>query len=190
MMDFLLDAASEILDERELGVSPASRPGPAEKRSAYVLFTDIVDSTAHLTRLGDERWSEVLRRHDAVSRAAVERHGGTLVRTTGDGALALFGDAAAGIACARSILSRVRPLGIEARAGLHSGDYLSTGSDICGLAVHVAARVAGCARAGEVRFSEAVRDAIRDPTPAFADCGVELLKGIPGEWRLYATRDL
>lgn len=160
---------------------------PPDRALATVLFTDIVGSTDRAAELGDRRWREVLSEHDRLSHAEVERQGGRLVKSTGDGALATFDGPARGIRAACTIRDAVAGLGVEVRAGLHTGECELLGDDIGGVAVHIAARVSGEAGASEVLVSRTVKDLIAGSGIELTDRGEHALKGIPDEWRLYAV---
>jgi class 3 adenylate cyclase len=152
-----------------------------------VLFTDIVGSTEHLAAVGDRRWRELIETHDRVAREAILRLRGKVVRTTGDGVLATFDGPARAIRCATEIQAAARRLGLEIRAGLHSGEVETRGHEVSGIAVHTAARVQSEADAGEVLVSRTVVDLVAGSGLSFDDRGVRSLKGIPGEWRLFAV---
>jgi class 3 adenylate cyclase len=125
-----------------------------------VLFTDIVDSTAHAARLGDRKWKQLLDRHDTLSRAQLKKHGGKEVRTVGDGFLATFDSPDRAIGCARAIAEAVSELGIHVRAGLHTGQCELQGSEISGIAVHIAKRICELADADEVLLTQVVKDLV------------------------------
>jgi class 3 adenylate cyclase len=154
-----------------------------------VLFTDIVGSTELAADLGDRRWRELLDRHNSLVRDALGRFRGRELGTAGDGFLATFDGPARAIACAASIRDQVRRLGLEIRAGLHTGELELDGSEIRGIAVHTGARVAAKAGPGEVLTSSTVRDLVVGSGLEFEDRGAHELKGVPGEWRLFAVRD-
>ena len=154
---------------------------------ATVLFTDIVSSTERAATLGDRTWRDVLRRHDGIVAEQVASHRGRLIKSTGDGALATFDGPACGIRCASTIAGAVRPLGIEVRAGLHSGECEIIGDDIGGIAVHIGARVASLASPSEVLVSSTVKDLVVGSGLSFAARGTHTLKGVPGEWNVYAV---
>jgi class 3 adenylate cyclase len=158
-----------------------------ERVLATVLFTDIVDSTRTATELGDRRWRAVLEAHQREVRAALGRHGGREVKSTGDGFLATFQGPARAIGCAREILSAAEPLGIRVRAGLHTGECEVMDDDIGGIAVHIAARVSGNAGPGEVVVSRTVKDLVAGSGIVFEDRGEHTLKGVPEAWRLFAV---
>jgi class 3 adenylate cyclase len=159
----------------------------SERVLATVLFTDIVDSTKRMAELGDRRWREILDAHDAGVRRQLARQRGREVNTTGDGFLAAFDGPARAVRCARDILNHARSLGIDVRAGLHTGECEVRGDDLAGIAVHIGARIAGHAGAGEVLTSSTVKDLVAGSDLRFADRGIHVLKGVPGEWRLYAV---
>jgi class 3 adenylate cyclase len=154
---------------------------------ATVLFTDIVGSTSLAAELGDRRWRDLLDSHDTLARHAVERFRGHLIKTTGDGLLATFDGPARGIRSACAIRHGVRKLGVEVRAGLHTGEIEVRGEDIGGMAVHVAQRVAATSGTGEVVVSSTVKDLVAGAGIAFADRGQHSLKGIAEDWRLFAV---
>lgn len=153
---------------------------------ATVLLTDIVGSTERASEVGDAAWGQMLDQHDARARVVVEKLGGRVVKTTGDGILAVFDGPSRGIECASAIAEAVRPLGIGVRAGVHTGEIEERGHDIGGVGVHVAARVAAHARGGEVLVSRTVRDLTLGSALTFDERGIHVLKGVPGEWELFA----
>ena len=163
-----------------------SAPEP-DRILATVMFTDIVASTERAAELGDRRWRELLASHEAVVRRELGRHHGREVKTTGDGFLATFDGPARAIGCARAIADGVRPLGIEVRAGLHAGECEVMNGDVGGIAVHTGARVSAEAGPGEVLVSSTVKDLVAGSGIEFEDRGTHELKGVPGEWRLYAV---
>jgi class 3 adenylate cyclase len=134
------------------------------------------------------RWRDLLARHDDLIRRELERHRGREVKTTGDGFLATFDGPARGVRCAQAIGSALSPLGIQIRAGLHTGEVELTGDDVRGIAVHIGARVAALAGGGEVFVSGTVKDLVAGSEIQFEDRGVHSLKGLPGEWRLFAVK--
>ncbi|MFL6205737.1 MAG: alpha/beta fold hydrolase [Acidimicrobiales bacterium] len=162
---------------------------PVERVLTTVLFTDIVGSTEHLASLGDRRWSALLDAHDRAVREQLRRFRGREIKTTGDGFHACFDGPGRAIACARSITEVARKLGVEVRAGLHSGECEVRDGDLAGLAVHVAARIGSLAGPGEVLVSNTVTDLVAGSGIEFADRGVRELKGIPTTWRLFAVAD-
>jgi class 3 adenylate cyclase len=152
---------------------------------ATILFVDIVRSTEKAARLGDSRWTQVMNHYYAAVRKELKSLRGKEVVTTGDGLLATFGKPAAGIYCATAIREAVRTLGLEIRVGLHAGEYKVSGKEVVGLAIHIGARVAAKARAGEVLVSSAVKDLMAQSSIRFSDRGLHQLKGVPQRWRLY-----
>ncbi|HEY1359426.1 MAG TPA: adenylate/guanylate cyclase domain-containing protein [Thermoleophilaceae bacterium] len=175
-----------ILDEAERFLTGSRRAAEPDRILATVLFTDIVDSTARAAALGDTAWRELLERHDALVRERVEAAGGRVVKSTGDGALAVMSGPARAIHCAEAIVAGAGELGLELRAGLHTGECEAIGDDVGGLAVHIGARVAAKAEPGEVLVSSTVRDLVIGSGLDFADRGEHELKGVPGTWRLSA----
>jgi class 3 adenylate cyclase len=170
-----------------VGAEPAT-PSPQTLLRA-VLFTDIVDSTPHLTLVGDAAWRELVGTHDARARVAIERAGGRLVKSTGDGLLAVFEGPALAVRCACEITRSVSDLGIEIRAGVHVGEVEAVGDDVLGVTVNVAARVAGQASASQVLVTSTVKDLVAGSGLVFDDVGTRDLKGLPDAWRLYAATD-
>jgi pimeloyl-ACP methyl ester carboxylesterase len=166
-----------------------SRPRPVVERVlATVLFTDIVGSTQKLATLGDAAWKETLAAHDERAKAEIHRHNGTYVSSTGDGLLATFDGPARAVRCAQAIGAGVRPLGLEIRAGCHTGEVeRSADGDVRGIAVHIGARVAARAGASEVLVSSTVKDLVAGSGLVFEDRGEHELKGVPGSWHLYAV---
>ena len=176
----MLDAVEQFLT----GQLPAHH---SDRVLATVLFTDIVGSTEHAARIGDHRWKELLATHDALVRADVERFRGRMVKSTGDGVLATFDGPGRAIRCACAIRDSVRSLGIDLRAGLHTGEIELRGDDVAGMAVHIGSRVSALAGAGEVLVSSTVKDLVAGSGIGFEDRGERELKGVPGSWRLYAV---
>jgi class 3 adenylate cyclase len=152
-----------------------------------VLFTDIVASTDRAAALGDRRWRELLDDHDSAMRAQVARFSGRVVKTTGDGVLATFDGPARAIRCACALRDAARDIGLELRAGIHTGEVEQRGDDIGGIAVHIAARVQATALANELIVSRTVADLVAGSGINFDDRGEHELKGIPGPWRLLAV---
>jgi pimeloyl-ACP methyl ester carboxylesterase/plasmid stabilization system protein ParE len=184
---FFTGDADTVLDEIEEFLT-GIRPLPVVERVlATVLFTDIVDSTKRAVELGDQRWKELLGRHDAQVRRQLARFQGREVNTTGDGFLARFDGPARAIRCAVAIRDVLRSLGLEVRAGVHTGEVELRGDDISGIAVHIAARVAAAAAAGEVLASRIVVDLVAGSGLSFAARGEHILKGVAGEWGLFAV---
>jgi class 3 adenylate cyclase len=154
---------------------------------ATVMFTDIVGSTESAARVGDRRWGELIARHDELVRGRLDRYRGRPVKTLGDGFLATFDGPARAIRCAHEITEAVRELGIEIRAGLHTGECELVGDDVAGMAINIGARVSALAGPGEVLVSGTVKDLVYGSGIEFADRGAHELKGVPGDWRLYAV---
>ena len=164
---------------------PANRGAELEQVLATILIVDIVRSTEKVARLGDSRWTQVMNHYYAAVRRELKTLRGKEVVTTGDGLLATFDAPAAAIRCATAIREAVRTLGLEIRVGLHVGEYKVSGPDVFGLALHIGARVAAKARAGEILVSSAVKDLMSQSEIRFKDRGVHQLKGVPKRWRLY-----
>jgi class 3 adenylate cyclase/predicted alpha/beta hydrolase len=158
-----------------------------ERVLATVLFTDIVGSTERAVALGDRVWRDLLDRHHTIVRREIERHRGSEVDTSGDGFLATFDGPARAIRCAKGIRDAVRSLGIEIRAGLHTGECERIDDKIAGIAVHTGARVMAQARPGEILVSSTVKDLVAGSGLDFREHGTHTLKGIPGEWRLFVV---
>ncbi|HEU4363436.1 MAG TPA: adenylate/guanylate cyclase domain-containing protein [Mycobacterium sp.] len=152
---------------------------------ATVLFTDIVDSTRHAAELGDRSWRELLERHDQTTHTELARFSGHVVKHTGDGVLATFDGPTRALRCATALAERIPELGIDIRCGLHTGECETRGDDIGGIAVHIGARIAALADAGEVLVSSTVKDLVNGSGVTFRDRGTHLLKGVPGEWKLF-----
>jgi class 3 adenylate cyclase len=164
------------------------RPVPESDRVlATVLFTDIVRSTERAATLGDRAWRALLDTHHGIVRRELERHRGREIKTAGDGFLATFDGPARAIRCACAIRDGVRSLGIEIRAGLHTGECELMGDDVGGIAVHIGARVAASAAPSEVLVSQTVKDLVAGSGLRFVDRNVHSLHGVPGEWRLFAV---
>jgi class 3 adenylate cyclase len=170
--EFLTGEQAEVVDDRVL---------------ATVLFTDIVDSTRRAAKLGDRDWHALLDAHDAVVRSQLARFRGREVNTSGDGFLAMFDGPQRAIRCAMAIRDAVQALGIEVRAGLHTGECEVRGDDIGGIAVHIGARVSALAGPNDVLVSSTLRDLVIGSGLEFEDRGAHELKGVPGEWHLFAV---
>lgn len=170
------------ISNRRRSADPGVKLGQA---LATILFVDIVRSTEKAARLGDARWTQVMEHYFTAVRRELKTLRGKEVVTTGDGLLATFGAPAAGIRCATAIREAVRTLGLEIRAGLHAGEYRVSGAELIGLTLHIGARVAAKARAGEVLVSSAVKDLMSQSGVRFKDRGLHRLKGVPGRWRLH-----
>jgi pimeloyl-ACP methyl ester carboxylesterase len=153
---------------------------------ATVLFTDIVDSTRRAAELGDQRWRDLLERHDQITREQIAHFQGREVKHTGDGFLATFDGPTRAVRCATAVAERIPELGIDVRSGLHTGECEVRGDDIGGIAVHIGARIAALARGREVLVSSTVKDLVNGSGITFRDRGTHALKGVPGEWKLFA----
>jgi pimeloyl-ACP methyl ester carboxylesterase len=176
-----------ILDEIEEFLTGV-RHGPEPDRVlATIMFTDIVDATRRAAELGDRRWRDLLETHHALVREELGRFRGREIDTAGDGFLAAFDGPARAVRAACAIAGGVRRLGLEVRAGLHTGECEVMGPKLGGIAVHIGARVAALANAGEVLVSNTVKDLVAGSGIRFSDRGTQVLKGIPGEWRLFAA---
>src|SRR6201993_1522903 len=158
-----------------------------ERVLATVLFTDIVDSTRRAAEMGDRDWHALLDAHDTIVRVQLARFRGREVNTSGDGFLATFDGPQRAIRCAIAIRDAVQALGIQVRAGLHTGECEVRGDDIGGIAVHIGARVSALAGSNDVLGSTTLRDLVIGSGLEFEDRGAHALKGVPGEWRLFAV---
>jgi pimeloyl-ACP methyl ester carboxylesterase len=154
---------------------------------ATVLFTDIVNSTQHMARVGDKAWNDWLDRHHAVVRRELASYRGREINVAGDGFFATFDGPARGVHCALGIQQGAKRIGLDIRAGLHTGEVELRDDTVAGIAVHIGARVAGVANAGETLVSSTVKDLVSGSGLRFDDRGAHALKGVPGEWRLYAA---
>jgi len=180
--DAMLDAIQEFL------TGTHGTPDP-DRSLATVLFTDIVGSTQQADQLGDRRWRYLLDEHHARIRRLLERFRGSEVDTAGDGFFATFDGPARAVRCAGAIEDTVRDIGIEIRAGLHTGEVERRGSSVTGLAVHAGARVAALAQASEVLVTSTVQMLVLGSGISFADRGEHTLKGVPGKWQLFAVEN-
>jgi class 3 adenylate cyclase len=154
-----------------------------------ILFTDIVGSTERAAALGDREWRALLERHDEAVHDELQRHRGRLIKSLGDGFFAAFDGAARAIRCARAICAATRELGIDVRAGVHTGECELRGDDLSGLTVHIGSRIGALAGPGEVLVSGTVCDLVVGSGIQFADRGIRELKGVPGTWRVCAVTD-
>jgi class 3 adenylate cyclase len=177
-----LDAIRAFLSR----LRPGERPTTTDRVVATVLFTDIVSSTERAAAGGDANWLPVLQVHDELSRRIVGEHAGKVVKTTGDGIMARFESPGRGLLAARALVGEMPRLGLQIRAGLHTGEVQLRGDDLGGIAVHIAARVAAAAGSGEVLVSRTVKDLVVGSEFIFEDMGTHPLKGIEGEWDLFA----
>jgi class 3 adenylate cyclase len=177
----------ELLGHIEEFVTRFAAPVDTDRALAAILFTDIVDSTRQAATLGDSRWRNVLDSHDVVARTLIDQHRGRLIKLTGDGVLASFDGPGRAIRCAFALRDALEPLGIEIRAGLHTGEIELRGDDIGGIAVHIAERVHTFAEPGEVLVSETVPRLVTGSGIEFAERGEYELKGVPGTWKLFSV---
>lgn len=178
------DAVLDEIQEFLTGIRQGPKP---DRVLATVLFTDLVGSTARAAHIGDQSWRDLLERHNTLIRNELDRFRGHEVRTIGDGFLATFDAPGRAAQCAQAISAEVRSLGLEVRAGLHTGEIELVGDDVRGLAVHIGARVMAFAGPGEVLASATVKDLVFGSGIEFEDRGTHVLKGVPGEWRLFAV---
>jgi class 3 adenylate cyclase len=162
-------------------------PPDLDRVLAAVLFTDIVGSTERLVELGDAKWRSLLARHDEYARVEIERHRGRLVDTAGDGIFATFDGPARAVRCALGIMKSVHNLGIQIRAGVHTGEVELEGDAVRGIAVHVGARLAALAEPGQVLATGVVKDLVAGSGLTFEDADEHALKGIPDRWHLYSV---
>ena len=175
-----------LLDEIERFIrSVSAEEHEIDRVLATVLFTDIVGSTERASTLGDAAWRVLLERHHRTVRAMIGRYRGREINTAGDGFLATFDGPARGVRCAQAIAEAVRPLGLEIRAGLHTGEIDVAGDDVQGIAVHIGARVGALAGSSEVLVSQTVKDLVAGSGLVFEDAGEHELKGVPDRWHLY-----
>ena len=176
-----------LIDEVESFLTGARHAPEADRRLLTVLFTDIVGSTERAAELGDRRWRTLLERHDELVRTEIERNHGRVVKAIGDGFLATFEGPARSISCARALTAAAASIGIEIRAGLHTGECELIGDDIGGMCVHLAARVCRLAGPGEVLVSRTVKDLVVGSGIEFSEHGAHELKGVPGRWELFSV---
>jgi class 3 adenylate cyclase len=178
--------SSDLIDEIERFIGDLQREEAAFDRVlATVLFTDIVASTETAAELGDRRWREIVERHHHTVRGLLARHRGREIDTAGDGFFATFDGPARAVRCAQAAVEAVRPLGIEVRAGVHTGEVETIDGKVGGLAVNTGSRVAGLAQPSEVLVSQTVKDLVAGSGLEFEDAGEHVLKGIPERWRLF-----
>lgn len=177
------------LDEIEEFLTGTRHSHEIDRVLATILFTDIVDSTGHAAALGDQRWRDLLARHHALVRGEIARYRGREINTAGDGFFATFDGPARAIRCALEIERSVSStLGLKLRAGVHTGECVAEGNNLTGIGVHIGARVGALAGADEVLVSSAVKDLVAGSGLTFTDHGVHVLKGVPGEWRIFAVK--
>jgi len=176
----------DLLDEIESFLTGTTTAFEPDRVLATVMFTDIVDSTSRAAELGDRRWRDLCDAHDRAVRRLLERYRGREVKTLGDGFLATFDGPGRAIRCASDLREAVRSVGLEVRAGLHTGEVELSGDDITGIAVNIGARVGAQAGANEVLVSQTVKDLVAGSGLEFEDRGEHDLKGVPGPWRLWS----
>jgi class 3 adenylate cyclase len=179
-IDALVDEVEEFLIGTRTGADP-------DRMLTTLLFTDIVDSTTIAAAKGDRRWRDALDQHHGIVRTQLERYAGREISTTGDGFFGAFDRPAAAVRCALAAVEAMPSAGLEIRAGIHTGEVEVRGSDLGGLAVHIAARIAAQARGGEVLVSSTVKDLLAGSGLTFEDRLEHELKGVPGTWRLFAA---
>ncbi len=177
-----------LLEEIEEFLTGARTGGDPDRVLATLLFTDIVNSTTRAAEVGDRQWRDLLSQHDRLVRAQIERFKGREIATTGDGFFAVFDAPGQAIRCGIALMAAVASIGLQVRAGVHTGEVEVRGSDLGGLAVHIAARIAGLAGGAEVLVSATVRDILAGSSIDFEDRGEHQLKGVPGTWRLFAAK--
>jgi len=183
-----LGDADAVIEEIQEFLTGTREPVEPDRVLATVLFTDIVSSTERAVEIGDRRWRDVLEDHHATVRRELSRFRGREIDTSGDGFFAIFDGPARAVRCACAITKGIKPLGLEVRAGLHTGECELFGEKVGGIAVHTCARVAAKATPGEVLVSRTVKDLVAGSGIEFVDRGIEHLKGIPGEWQLFAVK--
>ena len=181
LLDLLLDGIEEFMTGARHRLEP-------DRVLATVMFTDMVGSPQRAAELGDSRWHELLNNYYTVVRKELTAFRGREVNTAGDGLLATFDGPARAIRCACSVRERLRPLGLQVRTGLHTGECEIIGDDVGGIAVHIGARVAATAAPDEVVVSSTVKDLVAGSKLQFVDRGAHSLKGVPGEWRLFVVQ--
>ena len=177
-----------LLTEIRAFVTGRRQTWEPDRQLATVLFTDVVKSTETVASIGDRRWRDLLDRHDDIVVREVERRGGRLVKTTGDGALATFNGPAQGIRTALAIRDALASIGVLVRAGLHTGELEVRGDDVAGIAVHIGARISDRAQPSEVLVSRTLPDLVAGSGLEFDDRGEYELTGVPGRWQLFAVR--
>jgi class 3 adenylate cyclase len=179
---------AEVLQHIEQFLTGLRAPIEADRALAAILFTDVVGSTERAAAVGDREWGNLMASHDTLARTIVDQHHGHLIRTTGDGMLATFDGPGRAIRCAIAFTAALRPLGLEVRAGVHTGEIELRGADIAGIGVHIGQRVSAVAAPGEVLVSRTVVDLVTGSGIEFDDRGEHDLKGVPGAWHLFAVQ--
>ena len=185
--DYLAHSAEYLADYRSALQAMGKSIPAAERFLSTILFTDIVDSTARAAALRDAEWRSLLERHNTIVRTQLEHFSGTEVKHTGDGIMATFDSPARAIQCAVAITELIRDIGLQVRAGIHAGEIEVFDDGLGGIAIHIGARVAAAAGPNEVLVSRTVKDAVIGSSIDFEDRGVHELKGVPGQWELYAA---
>jgi class 3 adenylate cyclase len=181
------DLRAQMLDAVSTHFSGASAAPNLDRVLATVVFTDIVGSTERAASLGDTRWLEVLEDHDALAARELRRHRGEKIKSTGDGLLAIFDGPSRAVSFAQAMCAATRSIGLESRAGVHTGEIERTGDDIGGIAVHIGQRVSAKAGPGQVLVSRTVVDLVVGSGLQFTDLGDFNLKGVPGTWPLFSV---
>jgi class 3 adenylate cyclase len=183
-----LARAPEYLEEYRRALQAAGKALPAPDRVlSTVMFTDIVDSTRQAAQLGDSEWRALIGRHDEIVRSQLQHFGGKEIDRTGDGFLSAFESPARAIRCAQAIAAAMQSIGMRVRAGVHSGELEVIGNHLGGIAVHIGARISALAGPDEVLVSQTVKDAVLGSGITLEDRGSHELKGVPGDWQLYAV---
>lgn len=185
--DYLAHAPEYLEDyRRALLATGKTLPAP-DRVLSTVMITDIVDSTRQAAQIGDSEWRALLRRHDEITRHELEHFGGREIKQTGDGFLSAFDSPTRAIRCAAAICRGMASIGLQVRAGVHLGECEVIGNDLGGIAVHIGARIGAAARPNEVLVSQTVKDAATGSGISFDERGAHDLKGVPGQWQLYAV---
>lgn len=185
--DYLARAPEYVDHYRRALLASGKILPPPDRVLSTVMFTDIVDSTRHAAHLGDSEWRALLRRHDECSRTQLQHFGGKEIERTGDGFLSSFDSPARAIRCATAISQAMHGIGLQIRAGIHSGECEIIGEHLGGIAVHIGARISALAGPNEVLVSQTVKDAVIGSGIIFTDRGAHELKGVPGQWKLYTA---
>lgn len=186
---YSLDEGNEVVNRMAEFITGAPPEIEPDRMLTTVMFIDIVGSTEHAARLGDTNWVHLLERHASLIEREIARGRGRKISSAGDGVLATFAGPARAVRCAQSIVASVRDLGMDVRAGIHTGEVQILGADIGGITVHIGARVSALASAGRVLVSSTVTELVRGSGIEFEDFGEHTLKGVPGSWRLFAVKD-
>lgn len=185
--DYLAHAPEYLEDYRQALLATGKTLPAPDRVLSTIMFTDIVDSTRQAARLGDSVWRALLKRHDEITRHELEHLGGREIKQTGDGFLSAFDSPTRAIRCATAICRVMPSIGLQVRAGVHSGECEVIGDDLGGIAVHIGARIGAAARPNEVLVSQTAKDAATGSGVSFAERGAHELKGVPGRWQLYAV---